>query len=374
MDVNAPQTNLLIENFRRFSATATNPQGVLPTSQAQALNFAVPITSNTAYTVVIPGIVAINNATGLRFINPAVANFFRPNAPNYFLAQAISGGAITPGVLNSQINGTLRTPGILSPFGSVNALVSDGNSNYNAINIELERRFANNFTFLASYTLSHLIDDFNYSQNSVIRQDTTPFEKEKADSLLDQRHRFVFSSDLTSPAEWRSSNKIWKQIFSDFTVAPIIEFSSGRPFDITTADTINDPLLQNDRPNILPSGTICKPGETIGGEICGSIFRTDTNGNLIFANGNLGRNRGITRYFASIDLRIARSIRFTERIRLELIAEGFNLLNRFNEASVSPNFRDVNSFSKRNENGQFYSTPTAAYNQRQFQFGARLFF
>ena len=373
-DVNAPQTNLLIENFRRFSATAANPQGFLPVSQAQALNFTVPMMNNAVYTVVIPGIIAINNATGLRFINPAVANFFRPNAPNYFLAQAISGGVVLPEILNSEINGTLRTPGVITPFGSVNAQLSDGNSNYNAMNIELERRFANNFTFLASYTLSHLIDDFNYSQNSIIRQDTTPFERERADSLLDQRHRFVFSSVLTSPAKWRNSNKIWKQIFSDFIVAPIIEFSSGRPFDITTADTINDPLLQNDRPNILPSGTICKPGETIGGEICNPIFRTDANNNLIFANGNLGRNKGITRYFASIDLRIARSVRFTERIRLELIAEGFNLLNRFNEASVSPNFRDVNSFSKRNENGQFYSTPTASYNQRQIQLGAKLFF
>jgi hypothetical protein len=35
-------------------------------------------------------------------------------------------------------------------------------------------------------------------------------------------------------------------------------------------------------------------------------------------------------------LRVARAIRFGERVRLDLIAEGFNLFNRFNEASASP--------------------------------------
>jgi hypothetical protein len=88
----------------------------------------------------------------------------------------------------------------------------------------------------------------------------------------------------------------------------------------------------------------------------------------------LGRNRGITHGYASFDLRISRSIRFGERARLELIAEGFNLFNRFNEASASPNYRDVNSFGQRDKSGRYYSIPTAAYDPRQFQFGAKVYF
>jgi hypothetical protein len=75
-----------------------------------------------------------------------------------------------------------------------------------------------------------------------------------------------------------------------------------------------------------------------------------------------------------VDLRVARSIRFSESMRLELIAEGFNLFNRFNEASASPNYRDVNAFGQRDKKGRYYSFPTAAYDPRQFQFGAKLFF
>ena len=167
-----------------------------------------------------------------------------------------------------------------------------------------------------------------------------------------------------------------KKIFADFTIAPILEISSGRPFNIiTNVDANNDQSSQTDRPNVFADGTLCVPGDALpGGGTCGSRFSTDANGNLVFAAGNLGRNRGITHGFASLDLRIARSIRFGERIRLELIAEGFNLFNRFNEGSASPNYRDINTLGERDKGGRFFSIPTAAYDQRQFQFGAKLNF
>jgi hypothetical protein len=69
-----------------------------------------------------------------------------------------------------------------------------------------------------------------------------------------------------------------------------------------------------------------------------------------------------------------RSIRFGERARLDLIAEGFNMFNRFNEASVSPLFSDVNNFAQRAGNGRYYSRPTTSYDPRQFQFGLKLNF
>ena len=83
---------------------------------------------------------------------------------------------------------------------------------------------------------------------------------------------------------------------------------------------------------------------------------------------------GMTHSYASFDLRVARAIRFGERTRLELIAEGFNLFNRFNEASAAPFFNAVNAFGRRSENGRYFSRPTASFDPRQFQFGAKLYF
>lgn len=379
-DANSPRTDLQIQNFQRFANRLPASQqealaGITIPSTAAGTTFTNSLTGET-FAVIIPGMIA-QGPRG-RVITPAIANFFRPNSPNYFLAQALSGGAVTKAVLDSQLAGTLRTPGLISPFGSVNAQVSDGNSEYNALNVEFKRRFANNFTFLASYTLSHTIDDSSDLQTLLIAQNPRNFRLERANSLFDQRQRFVFSGVLASPVAWRGSDSGVKKFFSDFTIAPIIEFSSGRPFNIiTNVDANNDQSSSTDRPRVLADGTLCVPGEPLAaGGTCGTIFENDPTlgGALAFATGSLGRNRGITHGYASVDLRVARSIRFGERARLELIAEGFNLLNRFNEASASPNYRDVNAFGQRDDKGRYYSLPTASFDPRQFQFGMKLHF
>jgi hypothetical protein len=59
------------------------------------------------------------------------------------------------------------------------------------------------------------------------------------------------------------------------------------------------------------------------------------------------------------DLRVAKRIPLGERMNLELIADMFNIANRYNVSAVSPLFTNA---------GQ----ATAAYDPRQFQFGAKL--
>jgi len=300
-----------------------------------------------------------------RIVSAAIANFFRPNAPNYFLAQAASGGVVTKAVLDAQLAGSLRTPGVISPFGSVNAQSSDGNSLYNALNVDLKKRFSNNFQFLASYTWSHSIDDSSDLQTLLLPQDNRNFRAERADSLFDQRHRFVFSAVIASPVTWRSGDGLHR-ILADFTLAPIFEISSGRPFNIlSNQDTNNDQSNQTDRPSVLADGTLCVPG-TAG---CTPLI---TNG--VFSSGGLGRDAGITHRFSSFDLRLTRGVRIGERMRLDIIAEGFNLFNRFNEASASPFIDDVNAFKQRASSGRYFGRPTAAFDPRQFQFGLKLNF
>jgi hypothetical protein len=61
-------------------------------------------------------------------------------------------------------------------------------------------------------------------------------------------------------------------------------------------------------------------------------------------------------------------------VRVDLIAEGFNLFNRFNEAAAAPNFGAVNAFGERSSSGKYFSRPTATYDQRQFQLGLKVNF
>ncbi len=350
-DINLMRNDLLIENFRRFTGGA-------PPDPTSAQFFSIPLACPGAgcppgFTVVIPGILG-RNALGQGVVSPIAANFFRPNAPNYFFVQALTG--LSPATFNALLaaNNTLRTPGVISPFGDVSSQLSEGNSTYHALNVDLKRRFANNFQFLASLTWAHSIDDSSDLQTLLKPQNNLDFRAERADSLFDQRLRYVFSAVVTSPGAWRHSDGLHR-FFSDFTIAPIMEVSSGRPFNIITGvDTNGDQQSSNDRPSVNSSGTLVLPP--------------------FFANGSLGRNSGITHKFASLDLRVTRAIRFGERVRLDLIAEGFNMFNRFNEASASPLFSDVNNFALRANNGRYYGRPTASFDPRQFQFGVKLNF
>jgi hypothetical protein len=237
--------------------------------------------------------------------------------------------------------------------------------------VDFKRRFANNFQFLTSYTWSHSIDDSSDLQTLLLPQDNRNFRAERADSLFDQRHRFVAHAVLASPAAWRSGDGLHR-FLADFTLSPIFEMSSGRPFNIlSNQDTNNDQSSQTDRPSVLSDGTLCVPGAPIPGTtaLCTPLI---TNG--VFTSGSLGRNSGITHRFAALDMRVTRAVRLGERVRLDIIAEGFNLFNRFNEASASPFIDDVNAFKQRAGNGRYFSQPTASFDPRQFQFGLKLNF
>ncbi len=373
-DVNNVDTGALVANFRRFTANnplacflpsgapgPCGPTGRAPRNLSEAAFFSLPTASNALYTVVVPGFIAVNNTTGQRIVSPIAADYFRRLGPNYFFVKALTG--LDKPVFDSLLAGSLRAPGPINPYSDVNAQLSDGNSSYNALNLEVKKRFSNNMQFFATYTWSHSIDESSDLQTLLKPQDNTNFKAERSDSLFDQRHRFVFSGVFSSPDGWRTGGG-WKRWMSGFSFSPIVEYGSGRPFNIlAVGDANGDFQSSNERPTVLPDGTLCQTAVDLN--CFPGVFP---------ANGNLGRNMGITHNYFSVDARLTRRIHFGERISLDLIAEGFNLFNRFNEAGANPFYDVVNAHGERAGNGKYYSRPTSAFDPRQFQFGAKLSF
>lgn len=366
-DVNNVNSTSLVDNFRRF--TANNPlacggpcpsTGRAPTSLSEAAFFSLPTTNSALYTVIVPGFIVVNNSTGAKIVSPIAADFFRKLGPNYFFVKALTG--LSKATFDSLLAGSLRAPGPINPYADVNSQVSDGYSSYNALNVELKKRFSSNVQMFATYTWSHSIDDSSDLQTLLKPQDNTNFRAERSDSLFDQRHRFVFSGIFSSPDSWKDGSG-WQKFLQGFSVAPIIEISSGRPFNIlAVGDANGDFQSTNERPTVLADGRLCATGVDAG--CFQGVFPN---------NGNLGRNMGITHSFFTVDMRLTRRINFGERVSLDLIAEGFNLFNRFNEAAANPFYQVVNSYNQRS-GGKYYSQPTSAYDPRQFQFGFKLNF
>ena len=320
------------------------------------------------------------NPTGAPFpyVDPALMNFFRPGGLNPSIAAGmyLSGGAncvaqgmavlaTLPG-FNTACNPappTFSYSGCI-PFGDMDANYSNGSSVYHGFSANLRKRFTRHYEFLASYTWSHAIDDSTDLQSTLTPQDSYYPALDRSNSLFDQRHRFVFSGVYQTGK--LGGNGLGSKVFSNWTFAPIIEVASGRPFNIITGDDDNFQLSSlTGRPNttVNPAcGTVYQSKYSPTGvfqEPCINGFvATGTVPTLLQLDGNLGRNAGITPWTIFDDMRVAKRIYFGERFNMELIADMFNIANRYNVAAVSPLFSNA---------GQ----ATAAYDPRQFQFALK---
>jgi hypothetical protein len=258
-------------------------------------------------------------------------------------------------------------------FNSVDAQLSNGNSWYNSLTFNLTKRFSNHLEMLSSYTWSHSVDDSTDLQSPLEPQDSRFPALERSNSVNDQRHRWVTSAVFQS-GNAKSGDSFFRHLIANFTVSPIIEFSSGRPFNVITGkDTRLDLGASQARPSV-GGGTTSPfiPGVTFGvANVCltnsGSKFEVP-----VFTaagagcNGDLGRNAFTSPNFFQWDLRVSRRIPLGERFKLDLIADSFNLFNRTNIAAVNQ-LCDPSAGATCSA-GQ----PTAAYDARQFQFALKL--
>jgi hypothetical protein len=317
-----------------------------------------------------------NVGLGGPYVPAALTNFFRPSGVNPSIALALlSSAATAPCVtavlplvqqeygLNTSCN--LTTLANCVPFGDMDANYSNGSSIYHGFTANLKKRFGNHYEFLASYTWSHSIDDSTDLQSTLTPQDSFFPGLDRSNSTFDQRHRFVFSG-VYQTGKLEGSG-FARKLLSNWTLAPLIEFSSGRPFNIITGNGDNFQLSSlTGRPNTTvnplcgksfpskfsPTGAFQEP--------CALPFTTTgTSPSLLQLDGDLGRNAGVTPWTVFDDLRVSKRIYFGERYSMDLIADTFNIANRFNVAAVSPLFSNA---------GQ----ATAAYDPRQFQFALKL--
>jgi len=351
INATAIRGDLLINNYLASGATAASP---LTVSGCSAPGAPVP------------------------WVDSSMMNFFRPGGLNpsivgAYLSQGAAGAycvgvaqQIVQSLASQGFNANCNPAGFTGcvPFGDMDANYSNGSSIYHGLSANLRKRFTSHYEFLASYTWSHAIDDSTDLQSTLVPEDSYYPALDRSTSLFDQRHRFVFSGVYQSGK--LSGSSVTSKVFSYWTVAPILEIGSGRPFNIITGNGDNLQLSsETGRPNTYvnaacgpsypskysPTGTLQEP--------CGAEY----NGTLLSLDGNLARNAGIQPWTIFNDLRIAKRIPIGERFSTDLIVDMFNIANKMNVAAVSPLCSSATCNA-----GQ----PTAAYDPRQFQFALKV--
>ena len=214
-------------------------------------------------------------------------------------------------------------------WGNISRFESSGDSYYHGMIIAFNQHAKSWAHLRASYTLSKAIDNtgnFFFSTP----QDNFDLRSERGLSDNDQRHRLVVSGSIEGPSG--SDAESLRRVFKNFQLSYIFTYASKLPFNILTGNDRNFDTNNNDRP--------------VG----------------------VGRNTGNGYDYASLDLRLSRRFQLTERMQLQLLGEGFNVLNRANLAI--PN----NTFGTGIVPLPSFRQATAAFDPRQFQFGLRLSF
>jgi len=324
-----------------------------------------------------------NVGPGGPYVPAALTNFFRRGGVNPSIGVALLSNPITAPCVTAVLplvqqlyglstNCDLTSPTLNGcvPFGDMDANYSNGTSVYHGLTANLRKRFNNHYEFLASYTWSHAIDDSTDLQSTLTPQDSFFPSADRSTSLFDQRHRFVFSGVYQTGK--LSGSGFASKVFSNWTFAPLVELSSGRPFNIITSNGDNLQLSSlTGRPNTFVnpacgSGLKSKFSPTgVFQEPCLANF----DGTLASLDGNLGRNAGISPWTAFGDIRVSKRVNFGERVSMDVIADMFNIANRYNAAAVNPLCCSPSPAAPTQSTaGQV----TAAYDPRQFQFALKL--
>ena len=331
-----------------------------------------------------------NPATEVGFIGTAaVFNYFRRSGPNPSFAPFVGGYPTLVGLAQAAgfpAGFAVGGQPLPIPWSDVNPQASSGNSLYNALTLTVTKRFSNTFQFLSGWTWSHTIDDSTDLSTLLNPQDNSNPDGERGNSNFDQRHRWITSAVFVSPYH-KSDDSFWKKVFADFTVAPVMEVASGRPYNVLLGfDTNLDFGTATNRPSVLPAGTAPPPGFPAAVEspfIKGKEFIIPTEclgpDDQPFAVaplvpspptgcvGNLKRNAFNRPGFFQFDLRVERRIPISDRLNVQIIADGFNMLNRRNISDVNPLCDPTSGICTAGQ-------PTASFDPRTFQFALKVNF
>ena len=209
-------------------------------------------------------------------------------------------------------------------FAQLTEIRSDVFSKYHALVLQANRRLTNGLQFQMNYTLSRAYDN---GQSSVtFTSNNLPFNafdqaNENGLSAFDRRQKFVTS--LVYNTNFKGGSHTSRAILNGWTIAPIFNSFSGARYTATVSG------------NVSPTNNFGIAGGTQAGGLNGSL------GSSRFAL--LPRNFYKQPNIWYLDMRISRRFSINEDMKIELIAEAFNVFNRTQVTGVSAGIYSVDT-------------------------------
>ena len=219
---------------------------------------------------------------------------------------------------------------------------SGGNSNYNALWLTANKRFARGISFNTSYTFSKSIDYNSRTNQGTAVQDSFNLRGSRGLSDFDARHRFVISTIYELPFKGN-------RLFEGWQLSGIVQDQTGNPLSLlsgsTAATNINNLTgVATIRPDVIgPIQMIRDVNQWFSNGVCdptdptncpaGSTFGIPVsfvNGNRVLHFGNMGRNAITGPGFNDVDFSVLKNTTIKETVRTQFRAEIFDLFNHAN--------------------------------------------
>ncbi len=374
------------------SLYSIDPHFVTPYTQQWHLGFEYQLPANTLLDISYGG------SRGLKLyafyngnqVPPGDANLSDPTAPrrpaHAVMPGSPAGDACTLQAYNTNNGANYSCDPAFD--SSIATFRSNAQSNYDSLQVRLEKRFSNGLQYQVAYTYSHSLDTASSaslgSLNNGDFQDQRYPNANYGNSDFDVRHRFVFSYVYDLPfgrgkALGKDASGVVNQIIGNWQLSGLFTAVTGNYYTATDAVSVANGDCGGtvggcSRPNLVgnPNAKPCVPGTIFN--TC--AFADDNNTPAIIAIGTLGnapRNDIVGPGNKDWDTSLVKQFPFSEQKHLEFRAEFFNVLNHvnylfgtFGSISAPPTSVTMNS--------GVFGLPQAARAPREIQFALKFYF
>jgi hypothetical protein len=279
---------------------------------------------------------------------------------------------------NPVIPGSSPLTRVNSFFGVVRERCNCASSIYHSLQVSLEKRLSRNFSMGAHYTWSAFIDDASdlFNPNALsdvaIAQDSFNRRADRGRSTFDRPHRFTTNGVYEVPF-FREQKGVAGKILGGWQISPFLTLQSGAPFTpLNGADPgfrltgISGLVGVAIRPNVAPGSNL-----DVSSMKTEELFRIWQGGTRFFtpvtaAQGLGNTGRGILRAdgIMNIDAGFIKNTQITERFKLQLRTDMFNLTNTRNFGIPDARINSAAFLNQWNTDG----------GRRRIQVGARIVF
>jgi hypothetical protein len=218
----------------------------------------------------------------------------------------------------------------LAGFSSFGLKANDANNNFNALHVNLNRRFTRGLLYQMNYMWSHGITDASIgSGESVAIQDMACRACDRSRTNIDVRHtmtsNFIYDLPFGSGRQFLQAGPA-SQILGGWSLSGIVSARSGMPVNITmtrSSSNLPDGNSSSQRPNLVPGVSIYAANKSISGWFNPAAFSLPAKG----VWGNLGRYAATGPDMFEVDSTLQKRFKVTEGFALNFRASAYNLLN-----------------------------------------------